>query len=132
MGRSRTRDEGKPSGFSLINLLAWQGRLGCTQPQRCCPVSMCCLASESQSSPIDIPEWEQRLRRSRTRDEGKPSGFSLIPLIALLARQGRLGSTQPQLVAQSPGVAWLQTFNEVPSIYRNGSSDCGEAALAMR
>src|SRR5258708_23026260 len=25
-----------------------------------------------------MPEWEQRLRQSRTRDEAKPSGFCLI------------------------------------------------------
>ena len=29
-------------------------------------------------NPNRIPELEQRLRRSRTRDEGKPSGFSLM------------------------------------------------------
>jgi hypothetical protein len=28
--------------------------------------------------PNRIPEWEQRLPQSGTRDEGKPSGFSLI------------------------------------------------------
>src|SRR5207248_10879585 len=31
-----------------------------------------------QSSPNLIPEGEQRLRRSRTRDEREPSGFPLI------------------------------------------------------
>src|SRR5438045_9475358 len=36
----------------------------------------------TQINPNRIPEWEQRLRRSRTRDEGKPSGFSLISLVA--------------------------------------------------
>src|SRR5205823_8374338 len=34
------------------------------------------VASSGYSEKSDrIPEWEQRLRRSRTRDEGKPSGF---------------------------------------------------------
>src|SRR5439155_3156560 len=37
------------------------------------------------NNPNRIPEWEQRLRRSRTRDEGNYSGFSLIPLPSLLA-----------------------------------------------
>src|SRR5438552_18317491 len=36
------------------------------------------LRVATQRNPNRIPEWEQRLRPSRTRDEGKPSGFSLI------------------------------------------------------
>src|ERR1700694_411085 len=41
--------------------------------------------------PIDIPEWEHRLRRGPPRDEGKPSGF--FPHISSSARtfQPRLG-----------------------------------------
>src|SRR5438034_2499233 len=35
-------------------------------------------SSGFSNGPNPVPEWEQRLRRSRTRDEGKPSGFSLI------------------------------------------------------
>src|SRR5207245_8291964 len=33
----------------------------------------------AQTNPNRMPEGEQRLRRSRTRDERKPSGFPLIP-----------------------------------------------------
>ena len=37
-----------------------------------------CVESLSRK-PNLIPEGEQRLRRSRTRDEREPSGFPLIP-----------------------------------------------------
>src|SRR5437667_8972892 len=34
------------------------------------------LRVATQKNPNRLPEWEQRLRRSRTRDEGKPFGWS--------------------------------------------------------
>src|SRR5450759_5199844 len=71
--------------FKLIHgdsLLAWPGRPGFARSRFCLQVSQPSCASDSRLSPIDIPEWEQRLRRSRTRDEGKPSGYSRIRLSA--------------------------------------------------
>src|SRR5439155_2769285 len=73
--RSRTRDEGKPSGFSLIYLPSVVLAAGFT-PAATMYERLQIVASSGYSEKSDrIPEWEQRLRRSRTRDEGKPSGF---------------------------------------------------------
>src|SRR5437016_11184242 len=46
----------------------------------------CVVCGRHSNNPNRIPEWEQRLRRSRTRDEEKPSGFSLISMGKALHR----------------------------------------------
>src|SRR5437667_12783447 len=78
--RSRTPDEGDHRGFpsylSVYPALFW--RPGSPRPRLCMNVCKSLLRVATQKNPNRIPEWEQRLRRSRTRDEGRPSGFSLI------------------------------------------------------
>src|SRR5437667_5613609 len=73
--RSRTPDEGDHRGFpsylSVYPALFW--RPGSPRPRLCMNVCKSLLRVATQKNPNRIPEWEQRLRRSRTRDEGKPS-----------------------------------------------------------
>src|SRR5882672_3791782 len=57
-------------------------RPGSSRPQLCLRRLPNVARSDYLNNPNRIPEWEQRVRRSRTRDEGKPSGFSLICLVA--------------------------------------------------
>src|SRR5438552_966698 len=59
----------------------WRWRPGSPRPQLCLRRLPNVACSDYLNNPNRIPEWEQRLRRSRTRDEGKPSGFSLISLV---------------------------------------------------
>src|ERR1700704_4126828 len=68
---------GNHSGF--LSLFWWQ--VGRASPSRLTRVHECRRSRwgvTPQTSPIHIPEGEQRLRRSRTRDERKPFGFPLI------------------------------------------------------
>src|SRR5439155_20696447 len=62
---------GFPSYLSVYPALFW--RPGSPRPRLCMNVCKSLLRVATQKNPNRIPEWEQRLRRSRTRDEGKPS-----------------------------------------------------------
>src|SRR5437773_3596210 len=70
---------------------------------------------------------ERRLRRSRTRDERKPSGFPLIWW------PGRPSSPRPRHASPNRlQAAWVEGYSDNRTVYRKESSACGEAARAMR
>src|SRR5205814_3155569 len=80
----RENHRGFPS--YIYPALFW--RPGSPRPRLCMNVCKSLLRVATQKNPNRIPEWEQRLRRSRTRDEGKPSGFSLIYLPSVVLAAG--------------------------------------------
>src|SRR5438552_17033407 len=70
----REDHRGFPSYLSVYPALFW--RPGSPRPRLCMNVCKSLLRVATQKNPNRLPEWEQRLRRSRTRDEGKPFGWS--------------------------------------------------------
>src|SRR2546429_7492234 len=88
------------------------------------------LRVATQKNPNRIPEWEQRLRRSRTRDEGKPSGFSLINSVSALdhvafhqhdrlgycVEQGRLGLADRELELAQQRIQRLHRLDRVADV----------------
>src|SRR5213595_2609031 len=72
----REDHRGFPSYLSVYPALFW--RPASPRPRLSMNVCKSLLRVATQKNPNRIPEWEQRLRRSRTRDEGKPYGFSLM------------------------------------------------------
>src|SRR5712691_5275427 len=81
-------DEGKPSGFSLISFfLARRCRPGSPRPRLCLSHSQASSRAKFRTSPSIYRNGRSRIplgspRRSRGGREGKPSGFSLISLVA--------------------------------------------------
>src|SRR5438552_5777206 len=106
--RSRTPDEGDHRGFpsylSVYPALFW--RPGSPRPRLCMNVCKSLLRVATQKNPNRIPEWEQRLRRSRTRDEGKPSGFSLIYQYVRLITSRSMRITARETLSSRGDFAW--------------------------
>src|SRR6266545_1891570 len=116
------------SCFGVNPPLPW--RPGSARPQLW-PNAADTVGGRLSINPNLIPEGEQRLRRSRTRDEREPSGFPLISQshtnVALAA-----GFTPAATLSSSSASRRMwNSLQKAPTLYRRVSSACGVAARAM-
>src|SRR5438477_7701797 len=89
-----------PSRLFSQPAIPW--RPGSPRPRLCLRRLPHVVCSDYLNNPNRIPEWEQRLRRSRTRYEGRPSGFSLIRLVAPHRTLGVLDRFRAVLAGADP------------------------------